>query len=406
MVRIVPVEASRIIPAPNRPRQSGGRRGQPAAPPGRPPADDLAPNRHVIFQRSLLREFGNYAAAVFSVLFAIVVTSQLVRMLARAAGGKIPYRGDPRADRLHRAQLPAGPARADALRVGADGRVAQLPRLRDGRLVRLRAVADRVGEAGADLRRADRAPDHAARAVPDAVGERARRRVPAQPREPRGRVADRARACSASRRTPSGCSSSRASDGQEDVVRNVFVASNQRGRSGVIGEPRGLHRDAPNGDRFAVLLNGRRYDGIPGTGEYRVIEFERYAARIKAREARAASQRPKTAPTLELLESPEPRTARGADVADRTAARRAQPRAARDPARLRQPAREPVDQPHVRGVHLHGLQQPARHREGLGRAGTGAVRDRLVGGARGDALLSRSCSCWRNTLGFKLVARR
>jgi lipopolysaccharide export system permease protein len=44
----------------------------------------------VIFQRSLLREVGSYAAAVFSVLFAIVVTSQLVRMLARAAGGKIP----------------------------------------------------------------------------------------------------------------------------------------------------------------------------------------------------------------------------------------------------------------------------------------------------------------------------
>jgi hypothetical protein len=44
----------------------------------------------VIFQRSLLREFGSYAAAVFSVLLAIVVTSQLVRLLSRAAGGKIP----------------------------------------------------------------------------------------------------------------------------------------------------------------------------------------------------------------------------------------------------------------------------------------------------------------------------
>ena len=44
----------------------------------------------MIFQRSLLREVGNYGAAVFSVLFAIVVTSQLVRLLARAAGGKIP----------------------------------------------------------------------------------------------------------------------------------------------------------------------------------------------------------------------------------------------------------------------------------------------------------------------------
>ena len=65
----------------------------------------------------------------------------------------------------------------------------------------------------------------------------------------------------------------------------------------------GFLETAPNGDRFAVLLNGRRYDGIPGTGEYRVIEFERYAARIRAKEARSGKQRPKTASTLELLES-------------------------------------------------------------------------------------------------------
>jgi lipopolysaccharide export system permease protein len=67
----------------------------------------------------------------------------------------------------------------------------------------------------------------------------------------------------------------------------------------------GFIESAPNGDRFAVLLKGRQYDGIPGTGEYRVTEFERYAARIKVREARAATQRPRTAPTLELLESPD-----------------------------------------------------------------------------------------------------
>lgn len=92
-------------------------------------------------------------------------------------------------------------------------------------------------------------------------------------------------------------------DGQENVVRNVFIANNARGRSGVTVSREGFIETAPNGDRFAVLLNGRQYDGIPGTGEYRVIEFERYAARIKMREVRSAAQRPKTAPTLELLET-------------------------------------------------------------------------------------------------------
>lgn len=92
-------------------------------------------------------------------------------------------------------------------------------------------------------------------------------------------------------------------DGQENVVRNVFIANNARGRSGVTVSREGFIETAPNGDRFAVLLNGRQYDGIPGTGEYRVVEFERYAARIKMREVRSATQRPKTAPTLALLES-------------------------------------------------------------------------------------------------------
>jgi lipopolysaccharide export system permease protein len=40
----------------------------------------------------------------------------------------------------------------------------------------------------------------------------------------------------------------------------------------------------PNGDRFIVLEHGRRYEGTPGEAEYRVTEFDRYAARIETRE--------------------------------------------------------------------------------------------------------------------------
>ena len=42
-----------------------------------------------IFQRSLLREFGNLAVAVFAVLFAITLTTQLIRFLGQAASGKL-----------------------------------------------------------------------------------------------------------------------------------------------------------------------------------------------------------------------------------------------------------------------------------------------------------------------------
>ena len=44
----------------------------------------------MIFQRALLRELAGFAVAVFLTLFAIALTTQLVRLLGRAAGGDIP----------------------------------------------------------------------------------------------------------------------------------------------------------------------------------------------------------------------------------------------------------------------------------------------------------------------------
>jgi len=44
----------------------------------------------MIFQRALLREFAGLAGAVFMTLFAIALTTRLIRLLGDAAGGKIP----------------------------------------------------------------------------------------------------------------------------------------------------------------------------------------------------------------------------------------------------------------------------------------------------------------------------
>src|SRR5256886_12085091 len=44
----------------------------------------------MIFHRALLREFAGLAGAVFMTLFAIAVTTQLIRLLGKAAGGSIP----------------------------------------------------------------------------------------------------------------------------------------------------------------------------------------------------------------------------------------------------------------------------------------------------------------------------
>lgn len=93
----------------------------------------------------------------------------------------------------------------------------------------------------------------------------------------------------------------------ENMVANVFVSSNQHQKLGVMVANRGFQETADNGDRFLVLLNGRRYEGEPGTPEYRVYEFERYAMRVEIGEARQRAPTTKTTPTMDLLREPTPR---------------------------------------------------------------------------------------------------
>ncbi len=82
---------------------------------------------------------------------------------------------------------------------------------------------------------------------------------------------------------------------------NIFVQSVQHGKIGTMVAKQGLQETAPNGDRFLVLLNGRRYEGVPGQPDFRIVEFERYAMRIEAVEVRRDFVRPKSLPTLHLL---------------------------------------------------------------------------------------------------------
>jgi lipopolysaccharide export system permease protein len=93
---------------------------------------------------------------------------------------------------------------------------------------------------------------------------------------------------------------------EENRVANVFVSSTQHSKTGVMVAKRGFLQTADNGDRFLVLLNGRRYEGVPGSAEYKISEFERYAMRIDAREASASTPSTKSLPTLDLLQDPNP----------------------------------------------------------------------------------------------------
>lgn len=96
-------------------------------------------------------------------------------------------------------------------------------------------------------------------------------------------------------------------EGEQNFVANVFVSSTQHQRVGVMVAKRGSQETHENGDRFLVLMNGRRYEGEAGTPEYKVYEFERYAMRVEQGAAQARAPTTKTLPTIELLREPTPR---------------------------------------------------------------------------------------------------
>jgi lipopolysaccharide export system permease protein len=89
------------------------------------------------------------------------------------------------------------------------------------------------------------------------------------------------------------------SEGDKEVS-NVFVQSTERNRMGVMVAERGFIETAENGDRFVVLLKGRRYEDTPGTLDYRTVDFDRYALRIEPREAARQAPPNKAVPTLDL----------------------------------------------------------------------------------------------------------
>ncbi len=93
---------------------------------------------------------------------------------------------------------------------------------------------------------------------------------------------------------------------RDDVVNNIFVQSSQGQRMGVIVAQKGFVETAPNGDRFIVLLKGRRYEGTPGQLDYRTVDFDRYSIRIEPREAKREAPKSKAMTTLDLVEQHKP----------------------------------------------------------------------------------------------------
>jgi lipopolysaccharide export system permease protein len=95
-------------------------------------------------------------------------------------------------------------------------------------------------------------------------------------------------------------------DVEKKRVGNIFVQSVQNGKEGTMVSKEGYQETAPNGDRFLVMLNGTRYEGVPGQADFKIVEFQRYAMRIEPVELRQETFTPKAYTTLYLLQNPTP----------------------------------------------------------------------------------------------------
>ncbi len=254
----------------------------------------------MIYERSLLREMSNYSVAVFAALLGLASTSVLVRFLGRAAGGSIPldavlglvgftalnYIPILLAVTLFVAVL-AGLSRShrfSEMVIWSGAGLSPLSWVRPvlmfaGPLILVITLLVMVLSPWAN----ERADEYRAKLENQ---EDVSLIAPGVFREPpSGKAVFFVESMSPERQT----------------VENVFIAGEQHGRDGVIVSRRGYLETNTEGDRYAVLVDGRRYEGVPGTAEYRVMEFQRYAVLIQPKKRSASYRWPRAVPTLELI---------------------------------------------------------------------------------------------------------
>lgn len=85
------------------------------------------------------------------------------------------------------------------------------------------------------------------------------------------------------------------------TIQNIFLHSVDEGKDVTTVARSGSLQEAQNGDRFIVLDDGRRYEGKPGTTDYRIVEFGKLGRRIEPAELRALPISAKAIPTPVLL---------------------------------------------------------------------------------------------------------
>ena len=94
--------------------------------------------------------------------------------------------------------------------------------------------------------------------------------------------------------------------GDSGKVGNIFIQSTQQGRTGIVIASHGRIEVMPDGDHFLVLQQGRRYEGVPGKADYRVMEFSDYGFRLAPDQIPQRTSQPHELSTPALIRNPTP----------------------------------------------------------------------------------------------------
>jgi lipopolysaccharide export system permease protein len=258
----------------------------------------------MIFQRALRRELLSTAGAVFTVLFTIIITIMLIKILGQAAGGKV--------------------ASADVLALIGYSALTYLPVLliltayisvlwvvtrsyQDSEMVVWFA-------SGVSLLRWIRPvmafglPIVALTAGLTFFATPWANRQSAELKERYEKRDDIAKV------SPGKFQESASSDriffvesvaGDLGKVQNIFVSAVNNGRTSVIVAKEGSIEIDKNGDKFVVMSKGRRYDGQPTAPDFQMMQFERYGILMATQSAVVAEDKSvKSMPLEQLLAVP------------------------------------------------------------------------------------------------------
>jgi lipopolysaccharide export system permease protein len=92
--------------------------------------------------------------------------------------------------------------------------------------------------------------------------------------------------------------------GADGVLHNVFLQRQIADRVEVaLANSATYSRGAEDGSHLVTLFDGRRYEGIPGRADFRVIEFREHGIPIATPPTIGGTEDPDTKPTRELLGS-------------------------------------------------------------------------------------------------------